>query len=438
MATKHEQILNYIENLEVGHKTSVRQIAKDLCVSEGTAYRAMRDADAKGLVSSIERVGTIRIESKKKENIEKLTFAEVVKIVDGTVVGGEKGLHLTLNRFVIGAMKIEDMAKYLDPGNLLIVGNRRQAQEMAFQKKSAVLLTGGFVADPDIIEIANRCGLPLISTSYDTFTVASICNAAIHERMVKKEVVLVEDILVPLEKTYYLTEDQTIAHLLNLNEESGHGHFPVINEEGKVLGVITSKDIIGQNVAIKISDVMTRNPVTIGEKVTVAAAARLLIWESIDFLPVVNDDYELRGVVSRQDVLKVFHLDQKQPQISETIEDMILANFIESAGEDDDEPIYECALSPQMSSAVGTLSTGVFISIILEAVNRCVQKKRRGTYKIENTTTYYLKPIEIDNMITIRPNILALGRKSGKIEVDTLHNGKIVGKSLVAIQFLSK
>ena len=37
--TKHEQILRYIESLKVGNKISVRKIAKDMEVSEGTAYR---------------------------------------------------------------------------------------------------------------------------------------------------------------------------------------------------------------------------------------------------------------------------------------------------------------------------------------------------------------------------------------------------------------
>ena len=78
----------------------------------------------KGYVSTIERVGTIRIEKKKKENIEKLTFAEVVNIVDGQVLGGRTGLHKTLNKFVIGAMKLDAMMRYTEAGNLLIVGNR--------------------------------------------------------------------------------------------------------------------------------------------------------------------------------------------------------------------------------------------------------------------------------------------------------------------------
>ena len=88
-------------------------------VSEGTAYRAIKEAENRRLVSSIERVGTIRIEKKKKENIERLTFAEIVNIVDGQVLGGRTGLHKTLTKFVIGAMKLEDMMRYTDAGSLL-------------------------------------------------------------------------------------------------------------------------------------------------------------------------------------------------------------------------------------------------------------------------------------------------------------------------------
>lgn len=133
MATKHNQILEHINSLPVGHKISVRQIAKDLSVSEGTAYRAIKDAENKGYVSTIERVGTIRIEQKKKENIEKLTYAEVVNIVDGQVLGGREGLHKTLNKFVIGAMKLEAMMRYTEAGNLLIVGNRTNAHQLALE-----------------------------------------------------------------------------------------------------------------------------------------------------------------------------------------------------------------------------------------------------------------------------------------------------------------
>src|SRR5699024_6331974 len=122
MATKHEQIIRHILSLEVGHKISVRQIAKELNVSDGTAYRAIKEAENQGLVSSIERVGTIRIEKKEKENFKQLTFAEVINVVDGQVLGARGGLHKELNKFVIGLMQVEAMIRYTEADSLLIVG----------------------------------------------------------------------------------------------------------------------------------------------------------------------------------------------------------------------------------------------------------------------------------------------------------------------------
>lgn len=78
MATKHEQILQYIDELPIGEKISVRQIAKALAVSEGTAYRAIKDAENKGYVSTIERVGTIRIERKRKRILRSLLLQKLL------------------------------------------------------------------------------------------------------------------------------------------------------------------------------------------------------------------------------------------------------------------------------------------------------------------------------------------------------------------------
>ena len=85
MTSKHQQIIRYIESLPVGEKISVRSIAKNMEMSEGTAYRAIKEAENIGIVSTIERVGTIRIERKTKDNLEKLSFGEIIKIIEGEV-----------------------------------------------------------------------------------------------------------------------------------------------------------------------------------------------------------------------------------------------------------------------------------------------------------------------------------------------------------------
>lgn len=142
--SKHEDIIKYILSLEVGTKISVRSIASELGVSDGTAYRAIKDSDALGIVTTIPRVGTVRIEKVEKKNIEALTYGEVINIVDGTLLGGKDGIHKTLHRFAIGAMTIDAMSKYITPDCLLIVGNREEAQRLAILKDSGVLITGGF------------------------------------------------------------------------------------------------------------------------------------------------------------------------------------------------------------------------------------------------------------------------------------------------------
>ena len=61
--TKHELVINHIKTLAIGEKVSVRRLAKDLKISEGTVYRAIKEAENLGLVSSIPKVGNIRIET---------------------------------------------------------------------------------------------------------------------------------------------------------------------------------------------------------------------------------------------------------------------------------------------------------------------------------------------------------------------------------------
>lgn len=438
MATKHEQILHYIDELPIGEKISVRQIAKALAVSEGTAYRAIKDAENKGYVSTIERVGTIRIERKKKENIEKLTFAEVVNIVDGQVLGGRAGLHKTLNKFVIGAMKLEAMMRYTDAGNLLIVGNRSQAHELALKAGAAVLITGGFDTEDHVKKLADDLQLPVISSSYDTFTVATMINRAIYDQLIKKEIVLVEDILTPLKEAIFLKTTDTIADWLTYNRETGHSRFPVVDSNLKVQGVVTSKDIMGHDKETLIEKIMTKNPMTVGGKTSVASSSHMMVWEGIELLPVVDEANKLEGIVSRQDVLKALQMIQRQPQVGETIDDIVTNQLVMTRGKTKGDDVYRCEVTPQMTNHLGTISYGVFTTIVSEAANRVLRSYKKGDLVVENMTVYFIKPVQIDSMLEIYPKVLEVGRKFGKVDVEVFNEGVLVGKAMMMCQLIDR
>ncbi|MBG9453608.1 hypothetical protein ABE61_05840 [Lysinibacillus sphaericus] len=435
MSTKHERILQYIESLPVGDKISVRQIAKEMQVSEGTAYRAIKEAENRRLVSSIERVGTIRIEKKKKENIERLTFAEIVNIVDGQVLGGKTGLHKTLTKFVIGAMQLEDMMRYTDAGSLLIVGNRIKAHENALRAGAAVLITGGFDTTEENKLLADSLDLPIISTSYDTFTVATMINRAIYDQLIKKDILFIEDIFVPMTDTSVLRNDETIQHFHKLNERTTHGAFPVVTANNKLVGMITVKDVIGREENEFIEKVMTKNPIAGSMKMSVASAGHRMIWEGIDLLPIVDDDNILQGVISRQDVLKALQLAQRQPQHGETIDDLV-KNEMKVLG--DEELIVEFKVTPQMTNQYGAISYGAFTTLLAEVGSFSLKRRKRGDAVAENMTIYFIKPVQMESTLTVKPRILDMSRKFVKMDFEVFNQQMLVGKAMMMFQLLER
>lgn len=435
MVTKHEQIIRHIISLEVGNKISVRQIAKDLGVSDGTAYRAIKEAENQGLVSTIERVGTVRIEVKEKEQFKHLTFAEVINVVEGQVLGGRNGLHKTLNKFVIGAMQLEAMMRYTEADSLLIVGNRVKAHELALKAGAAVLITGGFDTTEHIKKLADEKDLPIISTTYDTFTVAEMINRAIYDQLIKKEIVFVNDIYTPYDEVHHLYNKDTVSDWYKLNDLTTHTRYPVIDERGRVTGMVTSKDVVNREDNELIERVMTKSPHAVQAKTSLAYIAHLMVWEGIEVVPVVNASNELTGLVSRQDVLKALNEVQRQPQVGETIHDVISRNLDSLNGS---ETEFQAEVTPQMTNQLGTLSNGVLTTLVSEASARLLLHLKKGKMVVESLSVYFIEPVQMDSKLIIKPELLDAGRLYAKVNVDVFNGKKLVGKGMLMAQLMDR
>lgn len=404
-------------------------------MSDGTAYRAIKEAENQGIVSTIERVGTVRIERKQKENFEKLTFAEVVNIIDGQVLGGRDGLHKSLNKFIIGAMQLDAMMRYTEAGSLLIVGNRIKAHELALNKGAAVLITGGFDTEDHIKRLADEQQLPIISTSYDSFTVASMINRAIYDQLIKKDIIFVADIFTPFEDIYYLHAKDMVRSWYELNGKSTHTRFPVVDDKMRVVGMATSKDIVSKDSNVLIEKLMSKDPQVVQMKTSLAYVAHMMVWEGIEVVPVVGQANVLKGIISRQDVLKALQQIQRQPQVGETIEDVVSSNIRAS---DTDETVFHAKVIPQMTNQLGTLSNGVFTTLITSASSRLLRHFKKGEFVVENLTVYFIKPVQIDSKLTIKPKLLEIGRMYAKIDVEVFNERKIVGKGLIMAQLINR
>ena len=88
--------------------------------------------------------------------------------------------------------------------------------------------------------------------------------------------------------------------------QSTHQGFPVVDAEGTLVGVVTRRDLLGEEDAgLRVRDVVARAPVAVFETSTLRAAADHMVLEGVGRLAVVSagEPGRLTGIITRSDIL---------------------------------------------------------------------------------------------------------------------------------------
>lgn len=130
--------------------------------------------------------------------------------------------------------------------------------------------------------------------------------AALHKNI--KKPLLARDIMSYPIRT--VKENESIIKAGELLKKYGHTGIPIINDSGKLVGIITRKDI---DKAIKhglshapIKGFKSHGIVTTGPSTTIEEIQRLMIENGIGRIPVVSRG-EVVGIVTRKDILRFLH-----------------------------------------------------------------------------------------------------------------------------------
>ncbi|MEB7389080.1 DRTGG domain-containing protein [Aerococcus viridans] len=438
MATKHEQIIQYIQNLPIDSKISVRSIARNLKVSEGTAYRAIKSAENLHLVATKERVGTVRIEENENRRMHHLTIEEIIKVTDCQVLGGASGLSRQVRKFIIGAMEADGMRRYIEPDSLIIVGNRDEIQRIALENDVAVLISGGFKPSDAIVDLANKREVPLLSVNFDTYATATLINKAMIERSMQKDILLVEDIYIPLEQTQFLYTDDTITAYRQLSENSGHTRFPICERDGKLAGILTAKDILDFTPDTHLAKAMTPTPISAKKPMSVASITHMMIWDGLEILPVVDEEDYLQGILSRQDVLRTLQYTQQTEQSENRIE-MLLADKLKFVDQNEDmtKARYRFLSDVSLTNDFGALSNALQHSIIQLSVKQFVKKLQGKSIVVDKVSAYYLKLVPLQSTIDIVLEFLDVSRRSMEIDITVYHGKQVMTKAMASVKTLT-
>ena len=161
--------------------------------------------------------------------------------------------------------------------------------------------------------------LPLVSAAMDTVTEARLAIAiaqeggigVIHKNMTAEQQAA-EVLKVKRHESgvvadpVVITPDFTVLQVLQLSEERGISGFPVV-EGGKVVGIVTNRDIrFETRYDVKVREIMTPRErlITVHEGTTPAEAKALLNKHKLERLLVVNDAFELKGLITVKDINK--------------------------------------------------------------------------------------------------------------------------------------
>jgi IMP dehydrogenase len=161
--------------------------------------------------------------------------------------------------------------------------------------------------------------IPLVSAAMDTVTEARLAIAMaqeggigiVHKNMPPKaqaaEVAKVKRFESGVVKDpITISQDMTVRTVLNLIRQHRISGLPVV-DASKVVGIVTNRDLrFENNLDQPVKNIMTPRDrlVTVREGVSIEEAMRLLHQHRLERVLVVNENFELRGLITVKDILK--------------------------------------------------------------------------------------------------------------------------------------
>jgi IMP dehydrogenase len=166
-----------------------------------------------------------------------------------------------------------------------------------------------------------RLNIPLISAAMDTVTEAKTAiamaqeggigiihrNLSLSEQAAEVEKVKKHEsgmIINPITVRSYHKAGEALDIMLKQNITG----LPVTQEDGKLLGIITARDLrFEKNLDLRVDELMTSKErlITVREGITLEDAKELLHRYKIEKLPVVDADFKLRGLITTKDIEKI-------------------------------------------------------------------------------------------------------------------------------------
>ena len=181
-----------------------------------------------------------------------------------------------------------------------------------------LLIPQGTEVEPKDVNVSTqitpkiRLNIPILSAAMDTVTEWEMAIGmarlgglgVIHRNMsIEEQAEMVRRVKreETVEEVITISPEETIDYALFLMEREGIDGLPVI-DNGELVGIVTKTDITTRE-GERVKEVMTKDVITAKESASVEEIIALMIENSIDRVPIVDDDGKLVGIITIGDLL---------------------------------------------------------------------------------------------------------------------------------------
>ncbi|MGE5554307.1 MAG: putative manganese-dependent inorganic diphosphatase [Betaproteobacteria bacterium] len=215
--------------VRVGSETTLLEIGR---VMQETGLKSLPVTEEDGRLVGIVTAGDIAKKYLEERSLLSraqlpLTVANLGKALEAKLLTGRPEAAAA-GKVVIAAMSPDSLRRYLEPGDLVLVGDRPEAQKAALAAGAAVLVvTGGYPVTPEVVDQAAEVGAAVLSTDHDTYTAARLLNMSqpVGLSMTRQVVTFnASDLLDAAKKVMTKTK---------------YRRYPVVDEDGRLVGMLS-------------------------------------------------------------------------------------------------------------------------------------------------------------------------------------------------------
>lgn len=161
-------------------------------------------------------------------------YRNIVETLEGKIVTGNEHGYFVKGKVVVGVGTPEVLAAKVEADDLVILGDREESQLLCIRANcSCMIVTDSFEISQEVIEAANERDAVIISTPYDSFTVARLINQSMPIKyfMTKSDIV-------------YFDVDDYVDEVRDTVSKIRHRDFPIVDENQNYVGMFSRRNLM--------------------------------------------------------------------------------------------------------------------------------------------------------------------------------------------------